>query len=100
MHPDHHNKLIGLSAGIIVAVVLVLGLAIVVWNRNQGVDVAPQVQKTEYELLVDSTTATGGSSISDPAVKEMNQSTSAKRSGAESEREDFVEATSRTEINN
>ncbi len=97
MHPDHHNKLIGISAGIIVAVVLVLGLAIVVWNRNQGNTPTPQVQKSEYETLVESTTAVKTTSINDPTVQEMNDVTSADRKGSESQREALIQATSKSE---
>lgn len=94
MHPDHHNKIIAISASIIVAIVLILGLAIVMYQR-QGDEPVPVVsQPNPYHVLVQSMTATQSSSIDDPKVQELNQLTTASGGGSGGDRETLIQATS------
>ncbi len=94
MHPDHHAKIIAISASIIVVIVLILGLTIVVYKR-QKTEPAPVVgEPNPYHVIVQSTTALKSSSIDDPKIQELNQLTSASGGGSGGDREVLIQATS------
>ena len=85
MHPDHHAKIIAISASIIVVIVLIPGLQLwFISDKNRaGSGVG---EPNPYHVIVQSTTALKSSSIDDPKIQELNQLTSASGGGSGGDR--------------
>lgn len=94
MHPDHHNKIIGISAAIIIVIVFILGLTIVIYNRQQNEPAPVPSEQDLYNAMVESMTAKESSSIDDPEVQELNEITTSSGGGSGDDREALIQATS------
>jgi predicted negative regulator of RcsB-dependent stress response len=100
MEPKHHSKIMIVIVVLVVVVVLGLGVAAIFGKRKAAPQPAVVDTRTEYEKLIDSTSAKTSSSLSDPEVQALNKSTSASAPSVTSARERamLIESMSATEI--
>lgn len=95
-HP-HNKRMMFVVLFLVLIIVAIVGFALV-FNREMPAVETPTEQTpvvNEYDLLVEVTTAESSSTMDDPEVVELNQSTTAAQSSASgADREAFIQATS------